>query len=116
MQRAARVAKGLEKMKFPAYYKDSKICGDIYNHLFDENADWRWQPVAFEDCWYTDALTIDPSLMALDMKGIWDPSFGFPPELQSNIANANIGALPCQSLCLLQHFPEPAGGVCECVL
>ena len=94
MQRAARVAMGLEKMKFPAYYQDSKICGNAFNYLFDESQDWRWQPLAFQDCWYIDAFTIDPSAMALELKGIWDRKAGLPPQLQTNFANANIGVPP----------------------
>lgn len=95
MQRAARVARGVEKMKFPAYYKDSSICGTEFNYLFDESQDWRWQPQSFKNCWYIDALTIDPSRMKLLPRGIWDRLFkGAPPEVQSNLTSANVGMLP----------------------
>ena len=129
MQRAARVAQGLEKMRFPAYYKDSKVCGSEFSYLFDESQDWRWQPESFENCWFIDALTIDPSQMQLVPKGVWDRIVaGAPPELQTNLHNANVGVLhlafaeyaavcvrePCSQLCLFR-VAAPRAAHAECV-
>lgn len=81
-------------MAIPTYYKDSKICGGAFNFLFQPGYDVYWQPECFDDCWYIDAFTVDPSKLATEIKGIWDKKAGRPPEILSNVANANVGTLP----------------------
>lgn len=94
-QRAALVALGLQPMWFPTYYKNSDICGASFNYLFESDHPVWWQPQCYDNCWYIDALTIDPHKLVDDcLKGIWDKSAGPPPEIFSNVAKANVGTLP----------------------
>lgn len=94
MQRAALVALGLEPMWFPTYYKDSAISGKALNYLFEPTYKVFWNPKCFDNCWYIDAFTVDATLLAAEIKGIWDSSWGPPPKIASNAASAKVGSLP----------------------
>lgn len=94
MQRGALVALGLTPMWFPTYYRNSSICGSTFNYLFEPTQQVWWNPKCYENCWYIDAFTVDATLLASHVKGIWDKTAGRPPKIASNTAGAKIGSLP----------------------
>lgn len=103
MQACAKEGLGREDFTVPGIYDGGKSENDKYPalgpataHLFPSSEmyePWRWQQANYDNTWFIDALTIDPTALLAGRSGIF--MRGFPqPVRQSLIENANVGSLP----------------------
>lgn len=104
VQACARQALGLDPVQFPKMYAKDPALMALPNirDAHEPGYEYYWSPDHYKNCWFCDALTIDPSELLADDKGIWER--GTPqPVCQRRLENANIGSLPKILLYLAVH-------------
>ena len=91
MQAAAQQCLGLVPVKFPSvFHKVAKHYPLVQRAL---QRDYYWSPDFYNNTWFIDAFTVDPSQMLTGETGIWER--GRPqPVNERKMVNANVGTLP----------------------
>lgn len=101
MQACAKQCLGLAPVQFPPFLNKSPICKLPYIIELQQR-EYFWQPANYNDCWFFDALTIDPSQLLSDETVIWER--GRPQPVQERkLSNANIGSLPKELMYIAVH-------------
>lgn len=100
MQAAAKQVLGREEVVFPELYKSVGIYGkaepDVaatWMHLLEPGHEIRWNPAYGKNQFWFDALTVDPSKLLTDQRGLWEHGVA-QPVVATKMENANIGTLP----------------------
>jgi hypothetical protein len=101
MQDCAKQCLGLVPVKFPAFLKKPIICDfPVIKEVLQRV--YFWNPENYKNCWFFDALSIDPSQMLKDETVIWER--GRPQPVQERkLSNANIGSLPFEMMYIAGH-------------
>lgn len=96
MQATAKQVLGLTDVPPLELYKNVGLyqLGDNpLQFIFEPGYKFRWNPDFGQEQWWFDALTIDPSKLLTDLKGIWMHGVE-QPVTATQLANASIGTLP----------------------
>lgn len=92
VQACAKQCLGRQPVVSPDCYK-SAPAKDAWQHIFQPDFTYFWDPEWAREQWWIDAFTIDPSMLLQDMRGLWE--HGIPqPVMATAIENASIGTLP----------------------
>ncbi|MGV0990572.1 hypothetical protein [Limnohabitans sp.] len=96
MQAAAKQVLGLTVVPPLDLYKNV----GLYQHgdnpmqfIFDQDFTFTWNPDFGKEQWWFDALTVDPTKLLTNLKGIWMHGVE-QPVTATQLANASIGTLP----------------------
>jgi hypothetical protein len=101
MQDCAKQCLGLKPVDWPSVFRKEPVCyqQQVARAL---KRDYFWDPSFYQNTWFFDALTIDPSLLLTNETGIWER--GRPqPVHERKLSNANIGSLPKLTMYIAVH-------------
>lgn len=105
VQAVAQQVLGRMDIKFNDLYKTVGLfpCQDqMWAHVTQPSYHIRWSPEWRQEQWWLDALTVDPSKLIMDIKGLWE--HGIPqPVTSTKLENASIGTLPKVLVCIAVH-------------
>lgn len=81
LQDCAKQILGLQPITYPPCYKQG-LCGEAWSFVCEPGYTMHWKPEWGSNQWWIDALTVDPSKLLEDMKGLWE--YGTPQPIQES--------------------------------
>lgn len=81
MQACAKQVLGQQPITYPPFYKQGP-CAEAWSFVCDPGYQMFWKPELGQNQWWIDALTVDPSKLLEDMKGLWE--HGTPQPVQES--------------------------------
>lgn len=94
LQDCARQLLGHIPVQYPAYHFEAGAAG-LYaaQRTRARELPFYWNPEFFQNQWFIDAFTVDPSDIVMDRKGICVMGEA-PPIMESQLVNVSVGGLP----------------------